>query len=374
LQLRFCTLAGATLSASPKGDFTWFEAGVVEILYTAMLAFVVLSVGTAYRQNPSDNPNQFYALAIGFVIAAGGFAAGGISGGAFNPAIVLGTNLMSGKIGWAFIYTIYEVIGSFLAAALFRLTRPEDFMVRQMEKSGHKAYLEGYKPSLPTKLASEFIGTFMLVLTVGLNVLGKSPSIAFSAASCLMCMIYALGDVSGGHFNPAVTLAVVVSRKGGCSPTTGLAYVFFQILAGIVAGIVYAGLHGTRTFDLVPKAPYTSAAAHILEFLFTFVIAITVLGTAVVKGINTRLSRNYYFALAIGFSVVAGGTAAGDVSGGSLNPAVSWGIAIPNSLNSGTLLYMFTFTVIELAGGLAAALVFQVTHAKQYRVKERPLY
>merc|ERR1719472_785007 len=92
------------------------------------------------------------------------------------------------------------MIGAALAAVLFAVVRPGDFD-------------RGDEESLVPRLASEFLGTFVLVLTVGLNVLGKSPAGAFSIAASLMCMIYALGDVSGAKFNPAVSLAVLISGE-----------------------------------------------------------------------------------------------------------------------------------------------------------------
>lgn len=367
----FCygTMFQETVSLGPTAPFTWWEAMLVEVIYTAMLAFVVLSV-TSRRNSPEGNPNQFYALAIGFVVIAGGYGAGPISGGAFNPAVSLGLDAssMSGFIYQGLTYTGFQVLGAVLASVLFRLTRPEDFLPEED--------LEQYQPSLPTQLASEFLGTFMLVLTVGLNVLASSPATAWSGAASLMCMIYALGDVSGGHFNPAVTLAAVCSKKGNCSPKQGLAYAVIQVAAGCLAGLLYAGLHRSQTITLGPKSPYTDNAAYILEFVFTGVLAFVVLSTACVKGITSQLTRNYYFALAIGSCVTAGGFASGNVSGGSLNPAVSFGIAVPNTLNSGSLYYCAAYCISELAGGLAATLIFYVTHAKDYArgPKDRPLF
>merc|ERR1719253_2391036 len=93
-------------------------------------------------------------------------------------------------------------------------------------------------PTMTQALASEFLGTFILVLTVGLTVLTGATTGAFSIAAALMCMIYALGDVSGAHFNPAVTLAIFVSKlKPGDRPSTGKEvgqYMLAQILGGIL--------------------------------------------------------------------------------------------------------------------------------------------
>merc|ERR1719387_159856 len=171
-----------------------------------MLCFVVLNVAAT----KAWDGNQFYGLAIGFVIIAGGYAGGNVSGGAFNPAVALGIDVSSAGLGfgWGFAYTGYELLGAALAAGLFRVVRPDEF-------GGSGEY------TLGTKLASEFIGTFFLVLTVGLNVLGKSPGPVFSIAASLMCMIYALGNCSGAHFNPAVTLAIIVSGRGKCDAKEG---------------------------------------------------------------------------------------------------------------------------------------------------------
>merc|ERR1719298_114116 len=171
-----------TFPLAPGAGFGWWEAGLAEVLYTFMLCFVVLNVATAAK----NHPNDFYGLAIGFVIIAGGYAAGNISGGCFNPAVAFGIDVSSISLGfgWSFAYLGYEVLGAVLAALLFRVVRPDEFE-------------EGAEYGMAAKACSEFLGTFFLVLTVGLNVLGKSPAPVWSIAASLMCMIYALGSVSG---------------------------------------------------------------------------------------------------------------------------------------------------------------------------------
>ena len=189
----YFALIGKVFNLAPGAGFGWWEAMLVEVLYTFMLCFVVLNVAAT----KATEGNQYYGLAIGFVIVAGGYAGGGVSGGAFNAAMAFGIDVPSAGLGfgWSFAYLAYELIGAALAAGPYRVVHPEE-------------YSPGTTATLGVKCCSEFIGTFFLVLTVGLNVLGKSPAGAWSIAASLMCMIYALGAVSGAHFNPAVTLAI----------------------------------------------------------------------------------------------------------------------------------------------------------------------
>merc|ERR1719248_31618 len=156
--LSYAGLLWKVVNCAPKPGFGWWEAMLAEVLYTFMLCFVVLNVATAKK----NTPNQFYGLAIGFVIIAGAYGAGAVSGGCFNPAVALGIDVSSAGLGfgWGFAYAGYELLGAALAYGAFRVVRPDDFG-------------ESDDYSLGTRLVSEFIGTFFLVLTVGLNVLGK---------------------------------------------------------------------------------------------------------------------------------------------------------------------------------------------------------
>merc|ERR1719326_2181163 len=90
------------------------------------------------------------------------------------------------------------------------------------------------------KYTAEFVGTFFLVLTVGCNVHTGSIGAALSIGSMLMVMIYALGSVSGAHFDPAVTLAVLLSGRGKIGFVSAFIYVIVQILGGICAALLYS--------------------------------------------------------------------------------------------------------------------------------------
>merc|ERR1719379_3379614 len=204
--------------------------------------------------------NQFYGLAIGFVIVAGGYGAGHISGGCFNPAVAFGIDVSSAQLGFGYclVYTAFELVGACMAAGLYRVVRPDDFDDAK----------EVGKYELPGKLCSEFLGTYFLILTVGLNVIGGSPAGAFSIAASLMCMIYALGSCSGAHFNPAVTVAIICAGRGKCSATDGVAYIGAQLIGGISAAMTYMAMENGETFALGPGKNYSLGQACEAEMVF----------------------------------------------------------------------------------------------------------
>jgi len=355
----YSALFWKVFNLSPGKGFGWWEAWIAESVYTFMLCFVVLNVATAGK----NVGNYYYGLAIGFVIVAGGYSVGNISGGAFNPAVALGIDLSSAGLGfgWGVAYVGYEILGAVLAAVLFRAVRPDEFNPARVDYSLHN------------KLVSEFIGTFLLVFTVGLNVLGNSSAAAWSIAACLMSMIYALGTCSGAHFNPAVTVAIICSGRGKCSILEGVSYIGVQILAGILAAFSYTAVHHGRTFPLAPgkiegSGQFGYGGVAFAEITFTFVLCYVVLAVATTK----RPSKDM-FGLAIGSCVTVGGFAIGSISGGSLNPAVSLGISSSHILNFSAEIYKWDFWIgclvwsgFETIGALLAAGLFRITHPSEY--------
>jgi len=338
---------------APTPGFSWWQAGLAELLYTFMLCFVVLNVACSKMH---AGKNQFYGLAIGFVVVAGGYGAGHISGGCFNPAVAIGIDVSSAGLGfgWCIPYTVFEFIGAAVAAVLFQVCRPEE--------KDEDAQPGDYQ--LPSKVLSEFLGTYFLVLTVGLNVIGGSKAPVFSIAASLMCMIFALGTCSGAHFNPAVTIAIVASGRDKCSPKDAGIYIVVQIIAGIAAACTYSVMEGGKSFPLAPGKGYGWAEAAVAEIMFTFLLAFVVLSVATVE---QPLSE--YFGLAIGSCVTAGGYAIGAVSGGSLNPAVSFGISASHAIfggGSGVFMNCLIYSIFEIIGGCIAAGVFMATHPSEY--------
>jgi aquaporin Z len=103
---------------------------VVEFLFTFALAWVVLNVATSR----GTDGNSFYGLAIGFTVVAGAFAVGGISGGAFNPAIAIGA-MVTGLFEWSniWIYLIADFLGAAVAAFAFLYVLPAEKEIGDIE-------------------------------------------------------------------------------------------------------------------------------------------------------------------------------------------------------------------------------------------------
>ncbi len=202
------------------------------------------------------------------------------------------------------------------------------------------------------KLAVEFLGTFFLVLTVGQVVVGaKSDSPALALAplaigSALMVMVYAGGHVSGGHYNPAVTLAVWM--RGKCSTSEMPAYMASQVVGAAVAAFTVLYLKDNP--QLVATPPDVGRAL-LAEFLFTFALCYVVLNVATSRG--TEGNSNY--GLAIGFTVLVGAFAVGGISGGAFNPAVAVGVTLMGLSGWASI---WIFLVADFLGGAAAALIY----------------
>ena len=200
------------------------------------------------------------------------------------------------------------------------------------------------------KYLTEFIGTFFLVLAVGMNVIEPgSGSFAPLAIGCaLMVMVYAGGHVSGGHYNPAVTLAVWL--RGRCGTADVLPYMGAQVIGGILAAIVTLALKGHPT--VMPQEIKTYPALF-SELIGTFALTFVVLNAATAKA----TAGNSFYGLAIGFTVAAMAFAFGGISGGVFNPAVAVGVTVMHLEKAANL---WIYLVANLAAGALSAGAFRL--------------
>src|SRR5260221_10931207 len=199
------------------------------------------------------------------------------------------------------------------------------------------------------KYITEFIGTFFLVLTVGCSVtiggLGLLAAIAIGAS--LMVMIYAGGHVSGGHYNPAVTLGVLL--RGRCSTQDVVPYWVAQLLGASLAALVVNYLKGDQQASALVVKP---GPALLAEFLYTFALVYVVINSATAKA----TAGNSFYGLAIGFTVTTGVFAVGKVSGGAFNPAVAIGASLMGLLAWPNI---WIYLLANFAGGFVAAQAFK---------------
>ena len=200
------------------------------------------------------------------------------------------------------------------------------------------------------KYLAEFIGTFFLVLTVGCTVIpGAAGVIApLAIGAALMVMVFAGGHISGGHFNPAVTLAVFL--RGRFEMKEVLPYWIAQTAAGIAGAYVSIFLVGKSG---TPMEITNFPAVFVAEFLFTFALAYVVLNCATAKG----TLDNSFYGLAIGMTVMVGAFSVGSLSGGAFNPAVAVGLGLMKLVN---LSLIWLHIVAALIGAAVAALAFKV--------------
>ena len=200
---------------------------------------------------------------------------------------------------------------------------------------------------------TEFIGTFFLTLTVGMTVTSGTPFAPLAIGSSLMIMVYMGGPISGGHFNPAVSLAVFL--RGKLAGKDLGPYMVSQLFGAFVAALAVHYLSG-QSFAPNPGPNVIWQQSLIAEFLFTFALALVVLNTAT----SSKSAGNSYFGLAIGFTVVVGALAVGGISGGAFNPAIGTGPALARYAFDGAApVNMWLHVVGPFLGGAAAAYVFK---------------
>lgn len=193
----------------------------------------------------------------------------------------------------------------------------------------------------------EFIGTFFLVLCIGLT--GNPLAIG----AMLMVMVYMGGHISGAHYNPAVSIAMII--RGVLKLEEAVKYIVSQLFGASLAALCVYWLSG----DVMKVSPSeTASMVQILavEIIFTFALVFVILNVAT----NPKTEGNSYYGLAIGFTITASAYAGGAISGGAYNPAVGIGpIFIDFFIESSTFSNMFYYIIGPILGGCVAALLYK---------------
>lgn len=203
------------------------------------------------------------------------------------------------------------------------------------------------------KLLTEFIGTFFLVMTIVLAVNTKTDVAVIAIGVVLMVMVYMGGHVSGAHYNPAVSTALLVAKKMPASDYPG--YVLSQIAGGIAGSFTGYAVAGAGVGIAAPREVNLTTAA-MLEAVFTFALALVVLNVACSK----KTQGNSYYGLAIGFTIVAAAYAAGPYTGGAFNPAVGIGLTATGTDVGASWRDIWVYILGPVVGAVIAAVVFKV--------------
>jgi aquaporin Z len=212
--------------------------------------------------------------------------------------------------------------------------------------------------ALSRRLTVEFIGQFLFVFVVGLATeslnRGGAVFAPFAIGGVLAVIVYAGGYISGGHYNPAVSTAVMV--RGKLPPQEWAAYVATQLIAAVLSALLVKAIGGAQHVGTFAN----DGKMIVVEFLFTFLLGTVVLNTATSKGTE----GNSFYGLAIGGTVVVGAIAVGWISGAAFNPAIALGASIFGALPWS---HIWIYFIFDLIGGAAAGAVFlfiQGEHAR----------
>jgi MIP family channel proteins len=208
------------------------------------------------------------------------------------------------------------------------------------------------------KAVVEFVGTFTLVFAgVGAVAVGSQVGVlgvAFAFGLALVVMISALGHISGGHFNPAVTLGALICRK--VAPPLAAVYWISQFAGATAAALLLEALYPSQA-NLDAGAPTISEASNLgvfqgmlLEAVLTFFLVFVVIGVA----IDSRGSWAAVAGIPIGLTVTMGILVAGPLTGGALNPARAFGPQLVFNVWSDGWIYY----VGPLLGGLVAGVLY----------------
>lgn len=223
-------------------------------------------------------------------------------------------------------------------------------------------FKENYK-----KYLAEFIGTAALVL-VGCGVVAfwqgnDALAVVLAFGLTVTMMAYSVGQISGGHFNPAVTLAAWINKR--VDGKNACFYVLSQILGGLTGGLllfllltltgvdsaIFGAQMGINTVPVVADGGSGIVLALLVEILATFLF------TLVIIGVTNKKENGKIAGIVIGLALAILLALAGPITGGSLNPARSIGVAFFDTTNIADI---WVFIVAPIAGGALGGLLGKV--------------
>jgi aquaporin NIP len=211
------------------------------------------------------------------------------------------------------------------------------------------------------KYAAELLGTFALVFCgTGAIVINQTANgvithvgIAITFGLIVMAMIYALGDISGAHMNPAVTIAFTIAKRFPVKQV--IPYVLSQLGGALLASLTLHYLFPANETLGATLPAGSEMQSFILEFLLSFFLMLVIINVA-----TGSKEQGMFAGLAIGSTVLLEAMFAGPICGASMNPARS----ISPAIVSGHTAHLWIYIVAPIAGAAFAIPVFKILHYK----------
>lgn len=211
----------------------------------------------------------------------------------------------------------------------------------------------------------EFIGTTIFLTAIFGAVLTQSALAPVGIGAALMVMVYAGGHISGAHYNPAVSVAVLV--RGRLPMADLLPYIAAQLLGALAAYLLSLGMFGDQLDKLTGGLDLSGVvfAALLGELVFTFALAWVVLHVAT----SNDHPVNSFYGLAIGFIVTAGAIAVGSISGAAFNPAVTFALTLAGVFE---WKWIWLYLIAQFAGAALAGLAFRFVEPDDRTAPDEP--
>lgn len=310
------------------------KAFAAEAIFAGALVLVAQNVMGKH----ASSPNSYFALAIGFVVAAASLVVSPISGGVINPALGLGIDFSTlavdrGTFDDLWLYWLAPIVGALLATCFqVFMNRVDKIAVAVpawcLRCCVRASAEEEANASLPLAVpASEFVGTFFYVLTASLSTTtGGAPGLA--TGLMVAAMVYALDHACSADFNPAVTLALALGR-GTLIEDRGkvLVVVLAQFGGAFAAAAVALTLDGSVGYPSADGFNLGNGGTVVFETVWTAVLCFVVLACRLGRGEGGSEAENNHVlsfsGIAIGSVYFAGAACAGaggSGSGGVFNP------------------------------------------------------
>ena len=196
------------------------------------------------------------------------------------------------------------------------------------------------------KYLTEFVGTFFLVLIIGLS---QNPiAIGFG----LTVLVYMGAHISGAHYNPAVSFAMLLRKEINSSDF--FKYLLSQILGAFAAAFLVANMSSNMVVQ--PDLQEPVAMILVAELIFTYLLVFVILNVAT----HPNLDGNSFYGFAIGLTVMAGAFCVGPLSGGVFNPAVSIGPSLVDIIteNGVSQYFVWYYLTAPMTGSVMAVIHF----------------